>query len=237
MAYKFVNILKESIIYYLKYFYINIGFGISMFFSFLLISLNFSLFSGQLSYSFTSLNLDFLFALIALIFSAVIYSFFTTILVFLVRKNLQQGYSRTYVLEVLKERYLAVLLFNFLQYLVLFLFYVIFKAINFTIILPFIYIITLLFLFFVNQSIIIEEYSFVNSIRLNYEFIKNNKFYTFLILLIMFILYFILILLTYYFSFGFIISFIIINIVFVPFLEILKTVVYMTKFKILKSYF
>jgi len=176
-------------------------------------------------------------AIIVLLFATAVQSFFSTILIFSIRRELQQGYNRrTNVVDALKEFVWQMFTFNLLLNVVLFVLYIIFTLFGIGFLLPVVYIVILVLTFFTNQSIIIDEFGPLAGIELSSEFVFTHKTLSFFTIFCVFILFLITGLLTFYIPGGYIIGIILVHLFLYPILEILRTIVYMTKFKILDSY-
>ncbi len=235
---KFNSITKYVLYYYAKFFYVIIGYLFVLLA--LLVSLQyrvFDIFYGELNYT-LFLSKPELFIVIALIlFATAIQSFFTTMLIYSIRKELQEGYRRTQIIEILREHTWQIFVVNLILNYVLFVIYLLLIGLKIGFLLPFVYLIIGLLTLFVNQSIIVDEMGALKSFDLSWEFIFDNKLKTLGIILIIFVLFFITSLISYYLPWGYVLGLIIMHLVIYPLFEIIKTVTYMTKFKILESYF
>jgi len=237
MINRVVNIIKIAAESYIKYFYVAIGFALSLLALITaLASESFDVFSGDLSYIFLPSNPNIVLVLLSILFATLIQSFFISFLIFFVRRDIQHRYDKTHVVEVLRELVWKILLFNLIMNLVLFVFYLIFRVLNIGFIMPLILIVVSLLTFYVNQSIIIDERGIFAALHLSLEFLIAEKFRTFAIILFLAIIYIIISLLSFYIPSGYIVGIILTHIFLIPFTEILKTSVYMTKFKIIESY-
>jgi hypothetical protein len=237
MAQKLFKSLRVSWDIYLKYFYIVIGLGLA-----LLILMNtfalesFDILSGNLAYiKFTSFfNISAF--ITALLFGLIVQAFFVTLLIYVIKRDLLDQNKRIYLLELVKKFMWQLFFFNVVINLICFFIFMIFaKTIVWYI---GILLILLIYLasFFVNQSIIIDEQGIPKAIEFSVRYMKKNITKTIFLLVVGLVIYFIIFLLSIYFSFGYFIGIILFNLFLYPFIEILKSVLYLTKFKIFESY-
>lgn len=238
MLYKVRNIISHTVAYYLKFFYIIIGYSLILLALLAMLNTNsFDIYSGDLFYTLMNSEPNLFVAIIVLLFATAVQSFFSTILIFSIRRELQQGYNRrTNVVDALKEFVWQMFTFNLLLNVVLFVLYIIFTLFGIGFLLPVVYIVILVLTFFTNQSIIIDEFGPLAGIELSSEFVFTHKTLSFFTIFCVFILFLITGLLTFYIPGGYIIGIILVHLFLYPILEILRTIVYMTKFKILDSY-
>jgi hypothetical protein len=140
-------------------------------------------------------------------------------------------------MEVVKNHILQIFIFNLVLNLIFLGLYILTRFLNIEYLLLIIYPIVLLITFFVDQSIIIDELGPISGVKLSLIFMKNHITKTFYILFIGFVVYFFISLISFYIPSGYIIGVVLTYIFLIPFLVILKTLIYLTKFKILDSYF
>lgn len=238
MLYKIQTIIKYTLAYYLKFFYIIIGYSITLLGLLALLNTNtFDIYAGDLYYTLMNSQPSFLAVIVLIIFAAAVQSFFSTMLIFNIRKELQQGYNRrTNIIDVLKDYSWQLFTYNLSLNTFLFVIYLVCMLLNGGFLLPIIYLVVLIITFFINQSIIIDEFGPVSAIQLSYEFVTKYKLRTFLTILGVFILFLLITLISYYIPGGYVLGIILMHLFVYPVLEIVRTIVYLTKFKILESY-
>jgi len=236
MVHKFQEIFILSLKYYFQLFYLVLGFGIILIALLnTLADINFSLYFGNLTYSFlTSLSLVYIIPTIVL--ASVINAIFVTLLIFLVRKHLLQEHRKVYVLEFIKKHATYLFLFYLVLYFILFIVYLVFVDTAVSFLIPIFTTIILFLTFYASQSIIIDEKKALSGISYSFYFLKQNISKTIFVILVLTLIYLIIALICFYFSWGFIASLILYTIFLYPLSEIIKTTIYLTKFEIFKSY-
>ncbi len=236
MRNKFLDIANLSLKYYFNTFYVSLGFGL-IYITLLNVikNVDFSIFFGNLTYSYIT-NVSLIYVIPTIVLGAFINSIFVTLLIFVIRKKLLQEHRKVYVIEYLKKHSIYVFLFNLLIYFLIFLIYIIFTNTRVSFFIPILTIIILVINFYTIQSIVIDEKNIFSGISYAVFFLKKNFLKTIILILVLTILYFLISLIAFYFSFGWIISMILYTLFFYPFLEIVKTIIYLTKYEIVKSY-
>jgi len=221
---------------------IKIVFATSLLFIFTMFLVNplFSLSGGSINLTYELLNQDPLIIILTLIaFIAIIfaYTLFQTIIVF--KMGREYDFDNKNSREI-KRPFIELLKFNVSFFLLLFIALCIlfdFGIINNIFVNIILFVITLLF-WFIPQIIVIEKQSAEYSIVLNINYIKKKPVY----FVYLFVTVFILTLLTYIIDviFGVFAGPIIATVFFVmfviPFIEILKTEVYLGKYDLLKPF-
>jgi K+-sensing histidine kinase KdpD len=138
---KFNSITKYVLYYYAKFFYVIIGYLFVLLA--LLVSLQyrvFDIFYGELNYT-LFLSKPELFIVIALIlFATAIQSFFTTMLIFSIRKELQEGYRKRKLLKFTKHTW-QIFVVNLILNYVLYVIYLLLIGLKIGFLLPFVYLI------------------------------------------------------------------------------------------------
>lgn len=221
---------------------IKLVFATSLLFIFMLFLVNplFSLSGGSINLSYELLNQDPLFliltlaAFIAIIFA---YTLLQTILVY--KMGREYDFDNKNSREIRKP-FIELLKFNISFYLLLFIALCIlfdFGLVNNLLVNIILFVITILF-WFIPQIIVIEKQSAEYSVVLNMNFIKKKPVY----FVYLFVTVFILTLLTYIIDIIFgvftgpIISTVFFVMFVIPFIEILKTEVYLGKYDLLKPF-
>jgi hypothetical protein len=221
---------------------IKLVFATSLLFIFTLFLVNplFSLSGGSINLTYELLNQDPLIIILTLIaFIAIIfaYTLFQTIIVF--KMGREYDFDNKNSREI-KRPFIELLKFNVSFFLLLFIALCIlfdFGIVNNIFVNIILFVITLLF-WFIPQIIVIEKQSAEYSIVLNINYIKKKPVY----FVYLFVTVFILTLLTYIIDviFGVFAGPIIATVFFVmfviPFIEILKTEVYLGKYDLLKPF-
>ncbi len=221
---------------------IKLVFATSLLFIFTLFLVNplFSLSGGSINLTYELLNQDPLIIILTLVaFIAIIfaYTLFQTIIVF--KMGREYDFDNKNSREI-KRPFIELLKFNVSFFLLLFIALCIlfdFGIINNIFVNIILFVITLLF-WFIPQIIVIEKQSAEYSIVLNINYIKKKPVY----FVYLFVTVFILTLLTYIIDviFGVFAGPIIATVFFVmfviPFIEILKTEVYLGKYDLLKPF-
>jgi hypothetical protein len=234
---KYKEFFLNAFTQYFKTIHVSFGFALALITLVnLLYGINFSAYFGNLTYTQIDL-LSFAYIIPTIVLCAFINSLFSTILIYLTKKNIMQETRKVYLLEFVKKHTTYVFIYNLVIYFLLFLIFLIFENTKANFLIP-IFAIVLLFLnFYTIQSIIIDNKHVFGAISYGFFFLKRNIWKSVFILLFLTLIYFIIALISFYFSFGWIISIILYTIFFYPFSEILKTVFYLTKYDIVKSYF
>ncbi len=234
---KYKKFILNAFTQYFKTIHVSFGFALALITLVnLLYGINFSAYFGNLTYTQIDL-LSFAYIIPTIVLCAFINSLFVTILIYLTKKNIMQETRKVYLLEFVKKHTTYVFIYNLVIYFLLFLIFLIFENTKANFLIP-IFAIVLLFLnFYTIQSIIIDNKHVFGAISYGFFFLKRNIWKSIFIALFLTLIYFIIALISFYFSFGWIISIILYTIFFYPFSEILKTVFYLTKYDIVKSYF
>jgi len=187
------------------------------------------------------LNFDLVLLLIFTLLFLYFYSLFVCLMVFVVRKDLSHIKMSYYLNEKIQKfafkyfRFLAI--FTILAAVISSI--LIGQGVSIEIINIILFIFSISFLFLA-QTIVVDEESLRSSILANWDFILKD-IPTFLYIIVLgivsvFLLQLIEFVIDYFFLVGNFVSLIIALIVLVPFLEVVKTRVYMHRFEIIKSY-
>lgn len=237
MTHKFKEVFSLSLKYYLLTWYISLGFGLVLIALLnTLTDINFSVYFGNLTYTYLT-SLSFVYLVPTVILAALINAIFVTLLIFVVRKHLLQEHRKVYVLEFIKKHATYVFLFNLELYFALLIIYLIFVNTSVAFLIPVLSTIILFLNFYTIQSIVIDEKKVVSGMSYAFHFLKNNLMKTIFIIFILVLIYLLIALISFYFfNWGFVVSLILYTIFFYPISEILKTVTYLTKYDIFKSY-
>lgn len=233
----------DSFEQYKKNFTVVLTFGILLIFTvFFLQSANAFASTGTIFLNYTFLAdfslqsiIDFVLMVIFLLF----FSIFSALMIFAVRKNLSQVKLHYYLTERIQKFGLQLFGFYLLYTLILLLLGTFLAAIgfNFFSIMSLLLIVSIFFSF-VPQSIIIDEYNVPDAIMSNFEFIATNFLsFLFIIMISAIILAIIPIIeigLDSYYYIGSLITLIIVTMFVIPFIEILKTELYLKKFSLIK---
>lgn len=219
---------------------IKVIFSISLLLIFVLFLINplFSLFGGSLNLSYNILNQDpftLLLIMVAIAVFIVAFTFFQTIIVFRVENEYEFDKKQS---KEIKEPFFELLKFNLVFYLLLFIIICflydvgLLENILINIVLLFVSVI----FWFMPQIIIMEKEKTERALIINFNYLKKNA----ILLVYLFVTAFILTLITYFLDviFGLLGGTIVSSLFFVlfviPFIEILKTEVYLDKYKLLK---
>lgn len=219
---------------------IKVIFSISLLLIFVLFLINplFSLFGGSLNISYNILNQDpftILLIIIAIAIFIVAFTFFQTIIVFRIENEYEFDKKQS---RDIKEPFFELLKFNLSFYLLMYIIMCflydigLLENILINILLLFISII----FWFMPQIIIMEKEKTERALIINFNYLKKNG----VLLVYLFVTTFILTLITYFIDviFGLLGGTIIATLFFVlfviPFIEILKTEVYLDKYNLLK---
>ena len=219
---------------------IKVIFSISLLLIFVLFLINplFSLFGGSLNISYNILNQDpftLLLIMVAIAVFIVAFTFFQTIIVFRVENEYEFDKKQS---KEIKEPFFELLKFNLVFYLLLFIIICflydvgLLENILINIVLLFVSVI----FWFMPQIIIMEKEKTERALIINFNYLKKNA----ILLVYLFVTAFILTLITYFLDviFGLLGGTIVSSLFFVlfviPLIEILKTEVYLDKYKLLK---
>lgn len=234
---KYKEFIVTSITQYFKTIHISLGFALVLITLInLLYGLNFNTHFGNLMY--TQIDMvSFAYIVPTIVLCAFINSLFLTILIYSVRKKVMQEARKVYLLEFVKKHATYVFIYNLVIYFLMFLIFLIFENTKANFMIPIFGFVLLFLNFYTIQSIIIDNKPIFGGISYGLFFLKRNFLKSIFILVLLSFIYFLIALISFYFSFGWIISLILYTIVFYPFSEIIKTVFYLTKYDIVKSYF
>ncbi len=236
MISKFRDLFGLGLKYYFLHFYVVLGFGLVLITLInTLTDINFSIFFGNLTYTYLA-SLSLVYLIPTVVLSAILSALFVTLLIFLVRKDLLQEYRKVYVLEFLKKRVVHVFTYYLCLYFLLLIIYLLFVNTVVSFLIPLLSVIILVLTFYTTQAIVCDEKSVMSGLSSNFLFLKYNVGKTILLIIFFTIIYFIISLIGFYSSWGYIVSLILFNLFFYPFTEIIKTVFYLTKYEILRSY-
>ncbi len=219
----------------------KLAFSYSILFIFLLFVIDpfISIFGGALNISYTLVNAFFVDIIILLFTTFIfmfIYSLIQSVLIYKIGKD--YNFSETVPFRKIKNYFYKLLKFNFSFFILIFLISTILYDLNLlnNIIVQVIFLLIAIFLWFVPQIIILENETISKSILLSIKYFKRNWFH----FITLFVCAFILILITnlldvlipgvagIIISTGFLIIFVI------PYIEILKTEIYLNKYNLLK---
>jgi hypothetical protein len=180
----------------------------------------------------------YLLVLLAVILSSLIYAMFTSILVFVVRRDLFQGVKKLEMVKHIIKSTTNLFILTLIVNIIYFIIYIIFVNTVVAFLIPILYFILAIFVFYCAQSIVIDEEGVGLSLEHNWKFMNGNKLTTFIIYLIFVVLIWVVSLIATWIggTTGLIVGLILNTVFIVPLLEITKTIVYLTKFNIFNSY-
>jgi hypothetical protein len=219
----------------------RIGFITSILFIFTLFLINplFSLFGGSLNISynlFSGLLDDIISSLLAILIMIFIYSILQSTIIFRIRNTYEISEKVKY--KDIKKSLYKVYLFNILYFLIFYFISLVLYKLNLlnNIITQIILFIIAILLWFVPQVIVIEERNLKTSIYTSIIYWKNNWFHLITLLFTSFILVLLAIFIDGVFLgiTGTIISSIFMVLFVIPYIEILKTEIYLNKYRLLK---
>jgi len=219
----------------------RIVFITTVLFVFVLFIINpvFSLFGGSLNLSynlFTAYPDDIVSSLLAVLIMLFIYSVLQTMIIFKVGNT--YCISRELEFKDIKKPFYRILSFNWIYFLVLYFLSLVLYKLNLfnNIITQLILFIVTVFLWFVPQIVVMENQGVLNSIYISITYWKNNWFHLITLLVASFALVFIAMVLDAIFVgiTGTIISVIFMVLFVIPYIEIIKTEIYLNKYKLLK---
>ncbi len=234
----FLVVLQLALRDYLENFRMNLLFGVLLIFSFFALFENIFLGSGSIFIEYELFLVDsvvLLIELIAIMVFLVFYSLFVSFLIFNIRTKLNKVRMNYYLTEKLHKFGFTLSLFFVLYFVVFYLFYSLMVFFNAPLLLiNLILFIVSVVLLFVPQSIVVDENKIVHSIENSFEFLIKNPL-TVVKVIFMGVLFLLIIpLIEFIFDFVFLIgnyvSLFIVLFFVVPFIEIVKTRLYMKKF-------
>ncbi len=234
----FLVVLQLALRDYFANFKLNLIFGVLLIFSFIALFENIFVSSGSifLEYNLFSVDLFILFfQLIAIIVFLVFYSLFVSFLIFNVRNKMNKVRLNYYLSEKLHKFSFSLALFFALYFLIFYFLYslLVFVGLPLLLINLFLFLVSLLLLF-VPQSIVVDESRITHGIQNSIEFLIKNPLTALKVILLSFILLLVLPLIESLFDFVFLIgnyiSLLLALFFVVPFIEIVKTRLYMKKF-------
>jgi hypothetical protein len=212
--------------------------SILLLFSLFIVNPMFSLVGGSLNLSYTIITQDvvvILLTIISFITFVITYTLIQTTIIFRVEREYDfEKYNK----EEIKERFTELLKFNVLFYLLIFFLCSFLYDVNLlqNPIINLLLAIVILFFWFIPQIIVMEKEKATTALIININYIKNNWHR----LLYLFIVSLILVFITYvidgaiYGNLGVFFSTVFFVLFVVPFIEILKTEVYLDKYSLLK---
>ena len=237
---KVKNIVTNSLLSYFKHFHVVIGYAIALLITLFINNFAFSLMGNDVTFVYAASYpiYVYLLVLLAIVLSGLIYSMFTSILVFVVRRDLFQGVKKMEMVKHIIKSTTSLFVVALAVNIIYFIIYYIFVGTVVAFLIPVLYFILAIFVFYCAQSIIIDEEGIGVALEHNYKFMKNNKLTTLAVYLVFVVLIFIVSLISMWIggTTGLIVGLVLNTIFIVPLLEITKTVVYLTKFNIFNSY-
>jgi len=231
-------VLQLALKDYFENFKLNLLFGVLLVFSFIALFENIFVGSGTIFLEYNIFSVDLLvlvFEVISIIVFLVFYSLFVSFLIFNVRNKLNRVRLNYYLSEKLHKFGFSLALFFILYFLVFFLLYSL--MIFFSI--PLLAVNLILFVFslpllFVPQSIVVDESKISHSIESSFEFLTKNPLTVLKVIFMSTVFLLIIPLIEFAFDFVFLIgnyvSLLLVLFFVVPFIEIVKTRLYMKKF-------
>lgn len=223
---------------YLENFKLNLLFGVLLIFSFIALFENIFVGSGSIFLEYNLFSVDLIVLaveLLSIIVFLVFYSLFLSFLIFNVRNKLNNVRLNYYLREKLHKFGFSLAIFFVLYFLVLFFFssLLVFLSVPLQLINFILFIVSVIFLF-VPQSIVVDEGKIFHSIQNSYEFLVKNPSTVFKVILMSVVFLLVLPLIEFLFDFiyltGNYVSLLISLFFVVPFIEIVKTRLYMKKF-------
>jgi len=216
----------------------NLLFGILLIFSFFALFENIFVSSGTIFIEYSVFSGDFsvlFIELIAVLVFLVFYSLFVSFLIFNVRNKLNKVRMHYYLSEKLHKFSFALALFFILYFLFFYLVYSLLLFIEAPLLLVvFILFLISVLLLFVPQSIVIDEGRIFHSIENSAEFLLKNPLTVLKVIVMSTVFLFVVSLIEFVFDFVFLIgnyvSLLLVLFFVVPFIEIVKTRLYMKKF-------
>jgi len=223
---------------YLENFKLNLLFGVLLIFSFIALFENIFIGSGSIFLEYNIFSVDpivLAVQLLSIIVFLVFYSLFLSFLIFNVRNKLNNVRMNYYLKEKLHKFGFALAIFFVLYFLVFFFFSSLLVFLSFPLLaVNFILLIASVLLLFVPQSIVIDEGKIFHSIQNSIEFLAKNPSTVFKVILMSVVFLLVLPLIEFLFDFiyltGNYVSLLISLFFVVPFIEIVKTRLYMKKF-------
>ncbi|MDD3178201.1 MAG: hypothetical protein PHR26_01650 [Candidatus ainarchaeum sp.] len=218
---------------------ISLLFGVLFIFILFLINPIFSLFGGTLNISYNILNIDIfsiIFGIIAVLILIFIYSLIQTMIIYKIGKD--YNISENIKFNEIKDPFYKLLKFNWILFLLIYGISVVLYDLNLlnNIIINILFLIITISLWFVPQIIIIQKEKTPIAMYYSIIYWKNNWQHLITLFLTSFILILIANILDALFKeiLGIIISTAYFVLFVIPFIEILKTEIYLNKYKLLK---
>ncbi len=234
----FLVVLQLALRDYLENIRMNLLFGVLLVFAFFSLFENIFVGSGSIFLEYNLFLVDplvLLVEIISIIVFLVFYSLFVSFLIFNIRNKMNKVRLNYYLREKLDKFGFTLTLFFvlffvlfYLAYSLLVFFGVPLLAVNFVL-----FFVSLLFLF-VPQSVVVDEYRLSHAVQNSTEFLLRNPLTVLKIVFMSFVFLLILPLIEFVFDFVFLlgnyVSLVVCLFVLVPFIEIVKTRLYMKKF-------
>jgi len=225
---------------YFKHFHVVIGYALALLVTLFVNNYAFSMIGNDVAFVYTKGYgaWIYLLVLLAVVFSSLIYAMFTSILVFVVKRDLFQGVKKQDMVKHVIKSALSIFYLMLVVNIIYFILYIIFVGTFLDVILPILYIIVFVFIFYVPQSIVVDEEGIFVGLEHSHNFLNKHKLTSFLIFLAFVVLVLVIGLISTYIegNVGLIIGLILNTVFVVPLLEIVKTIIYLTKFDIFDSY-
>ncbi len=227
-----------SFIKYMKNIKVIMLVSVLFLFSLFLVNPMFTLIGGSLNLSYMIISENaamILITTISLITFVVIYTLIQTTIIFRIEKEYDfEKYNK----KEIQERFYELLKFNVLFYLLLFFLCAFLYEINIlkNPIVNLILMIAIMFFWFIPQIIVMEKEKAITALLININYVKRNWKY----IIYLFVVSFILVYMTYILdgaikgNLGVVLSTMFFVLFVVPFIEILKTEVYLDKYSLLK---
>ena len=231
-------VLQHALRDYLESFKLSLLFGVLLVFAFFVLFENVFVGSGSIFLEYNLFLVDlpvFFVELISILVFLVFYSMFVSFLIFDVRNKLNKVRLNYYLSEKLHKFSFVLALFFVLYFLAFYLVYSLlaFFSVPFALINLILFIASVFFLF-VPQSIVVDEYKIMHAVQNSIEFLLKNPVTVLKVIFMSVIFLLIVPLIEFALDFVFLganyVSLIIVLLFVVPFIEIVKTRLYMKKF-------
>ncbi|MCX8158336.1 MAG: hypothetical protein N3D73_01580 [Candidatus Diapherotrites archaeon] len=224
------------------------NFTIALLFGVLLIFLPIFIYASEINIEAGSILLDysimskdsssFVLSVIIILIFLLFYSTLTTLMIFAVRREISKSKTKYSILEQIEKFSFKIFAFYLILLLIIFSINFIILSNRLNIILGLVIsTIIAIITYFVPQSIIIDEFSLTSALAANLDFIRRKSDYFIYALAAGFLLFLLVVIAEFIidsiFGFGYYLTPILSAIFVVPFLESLKTVIYLSKFELL----
>ena len=192
---KYKNVISNGLRSYIKHIHVVIGYAIALFVVMFVQNSAFAIVNGNVEFVYAkgySIYV-YLLVLLGLMVSSLVYAMFSSILVFVVKRDLFQGVSKINIVKFIINSAKKVFVVFFVADVLMFLIYLLMVNTIISFILPLIYFVMYFFIFYFTQTIVIDDEGVVAGLLHDLKFMKKHK----LTNVVLFVSFFVLVVLVH----------------------------------------